>query len=137
MDDRQEYETEIGHIIQSPAKPGRERRREILDLADGLGLSKDTVGQKLYTTKVIREAAEDLGFPGGQALAAWRLASGFAHGRMWPDLMASEVSGAAPITGGAWVGVVISDTHIDKVAMWCDRFLERTLDLYDKRSQKH
>ncbi|RFS85974.1 hypothetical protein D0T12_04865 [Actinomadura spongiicola] len=135
FEQRGKYEDEIGHAPEPPAKRGSERRGEILQLAKDLGLPDNRVGAKLNMVDMIKRAAEDAGFTPSEPVAAWRMASGFVHGRVWPNLRASEPTGAVAIDGGAWIRFVISDEKLDEIALWCDRFLAHSLDVYRKRRQ--
>ncbi|MEU6997212.1 hypothetical protein [Nonomuraea sp. NPDC046570] len=134
--ERQNYETAVGHVVVPPAKSGSDRRDEVIAHAKSLGLPADRVGNELYISKTIRQAVDFMGHSGDQAVAAWRMASAFAHGKLWPTLRSSEVTSATPIQDGAWIGVVIDDTNLDEVAMWCDRLLEHTIMLFNARAQR-
>ena len=134
--ERQNYETAVGHVVVPPAKSGSDRRTEVIAHAKSLGLPADQVGGDLYISKMIRQAVDSMGQSGDEAVAAWRMASAFAHGKLWPTLRSSEVTGAALIEDGAWVSIVIDDAKIDEVAMWCDRLLEQTVILFNARARR-
>jgi hypothetical protein len=137
MDERDKYDKEIGHVPVPPAKTGSDRRAEIFALGASLNLPESRLKGKVLLGHTIRTAADEAGYPGGEAVAAWRMASGFVHGRMWPNLRATEPTEAIPMPGGAMVRIVISDEKLDEIAKWCDRLLERSLSLYMRRARNH
>jgi hypothetical protein len=137
MKERSKHEREMGYVPQPPAKSGSDRRDEIIDLAARLGLPESRVGANLTTYDVIRSVAQSAGYTATEPLAAWRMASGFVHGRFWPNLRASEPTALLPMKGGVGVRYVIDDEKFDEVAKWCDRFLERATSLYFKRARNH
>ncbi|MGW4493556.1 hypothetical protein [Streptomyces sp. NPDC004376] len=87
MRNRAQHEEDTSHIPEPGGKTGRERVQEIDDLAISLGISD--VRAKPAAGMLIGEAAAGADLEPQQVTAAWRAASGFAHGRYWPNLRMS------------------------------------------------
>jgi hypothetical protein len=130
MKERNKHENEVGHTPKPPAERGSERRDEVIQLAQSIGLPKKRVEAGLTIIETIQEAAKGAGYTPNEPVAAWRMASGFVHGRLWPNLRASDPTGALPMDGGFMMRFVISDEKLDEVALWCDRFMAHALDKY-------
>ncbi|MFK0238556.1 hypothetical protein [Streptomyces vinaceus] len=100
MRNRAQHEEETDHQPGPGGKTGRERRQDIADIALSLGIPTASLS-KPEAGKIIEAAAENAGLKAREVSAAWRAASGFAHGRYWPNLRASMPStpcAAAPTT---------------------------------------
>ncbi|MGW3631501.1 hypothetical protein ACWD7F_15255 [Streptomyces sp. NPDC005122] len=121
---RAQHERDTQHVTSPDGKTGEERREEVKQLAQELGLPKLP---KPDATSIISEAAASAGLEPTPTQALWRVASGFAHGRFWPNLRASEVRGAVPISnGGALVNFVVDDDQLEDMAEACRKLLEHT-----------
>ncbi|MFI0736026.1 hypothetical protein ACH4S9_44685 [Streptomyces sp. NPDC021225] len=129
---RAQHESDTNHVAGPRGRTGQERRAEVQQLADSLGLPKL---MKPEATGIISEAAASAGLDPTSTQALWRVASGFAHGRFWPNLRASEVRGAMPTTNGGFVlNVVIDDEQLKDMAEACRKLLEHTAKRYKARS---
>ncbi|MFF7154350.1 hypothetical protein [Streptomyces sp. NPDC008139] len=113
-----------------PGKSGYERRAEIQQLAQRLGLPKIP---KPTTNETVKAGARGADIDPDQALAAWQVASGFAHGRYWPVMRASEPRAARHMEGGYMVAFVIDDQQIEPVATLCLNLLNQVVDRYIDR----
>ncbi|MFC8175551.1 hypothetical protein [Streptomyces sp. NPDC057325] len=91
---RARHEEDTAHIPEPDGMSGRERRQEIADLALSLSIPVSSLA-KPEAGKVIAEAARSAGLREREVSAAWRAASGFAHGRYWPNLRTATPAGAA------------------------------------------
>jgi hypothetical protein len=87
MRNRAQHEEDTDHVPEPGGKTGRERVQEIESLAVSLGIHDRLA--KPEAGKLIADAAAGIGLEPRQVTAAWRAASGFAHGRYWPNLRAS------------------------------------------------
>ncbi|MGA5114927.1 hypothetical protein [Streptomyces pseudogriseolus] len=68
--------------------------------------------------------------------AAWRAASGFAHGRYWPNLRASQPRAAIPGADGVHtVALVIDEDQHRPLAEYCRIMLRRLQERYHARAQ--
>jgi len=70
------------------------RLKELQAIADARQLPVDQVKQKYSSTDVLTYAEEHARYADGQLLEplfAWRLCSGFAHGKIWANLAASKI----------------------------------------------
>ncbi|MFD8809490.1 hypothetical protein [Streptomyces sp. NPDC059597] len=83
----QQHEEDTDHVPGPGGKTGRGRVQEIENLAVSLGIHDRLA--KPEAGKLIAEAAAGIGLEPRRVTAAWRAASGFAHGRYWPNLRAS------------------------------------------------
>ncbi|MEU6228768.1 hypothetical protein [Streptomyces sp. NPDC047042] len=129
---RDQHEKDTKHVTGPQGKTGAERREEVEQLAQSLGLSKLT---KPVAISIINEAAASAGLEPNSTQALWRVASGFAHGRFWPYLRASEVRGVMPMPdGGHLVNFVVDDDQLKDMAEACRKLLEHTASRYKARS---
>ncbi|MEU9978695.1 hypothetical protein [Streptomyces sp. NPDC051014] len=129
---RAQHERDTNHVTGPDGKTGAERRAEVKELAQTLGLPGLT---KPEATTIIYEAAKSAGLEPTPTQALWRVASGFAHGRFWPNLRASEIRGAMPTSdGGALVDLVVDDDQLKDMAEACRKLLEHTASRYKARS---
>ncbi|MEU9992907.1 hypothetical protein AB0E10_40240 [Streptomyces sp. NPDC048045] len=68
--------------------------------------------------------------------AAWRAASGFAHGRYWPNLRASQPRAARKGADGVHtVALVIDEDQHRPLAEHCHTTLRRLQERYHARAQ--
>ncbi|MFE4628205.1 hypothetical protein [Streptomyces mirabilis] len=67
-----------GHTPAPGGMTGAQRHAEIRDLADQLGLNPLAAPK---TNQILNRAAPTVGLTAVEVCAAWRTASGFAHGR--------------------------------------------------------
>ncbi|MEV6859369.1 hypothetical protein AB0M89_37060 [Streptomyces microflavus] len=129
---RDQYERDTNHVPGPGGKSGAERREEVKHLAQTLGLPKLT---KPEATRIIYEAAASAGLAPTPTQALWRVASGFAHGRFWPDLRASKIRNGIPLPdGGALVHIVVDDIRLEEMAETCRKLLEHTASQYTAAS---
>lgn len=97
MRNRHQHETDTGHQPSGGGMTGAQRRAEIRALADRLALAPLTAPK---THQILLTAAPAAGLTAVKVGAAWRAASGFAHGRYWPNLRASQPRAAIPGADG-------------------------------------
>ncbi|WP_328908022.1 hypothetical protein OG230_36340 [Streptomyces sp. NBC_00234] len=130
---RQQHETDVHHIVTGPKeKTGAQREVEVKDLADSLGLPKLP---KPSAGDIIVSAATTAGLDPKLTRALWRVGSGFAHGRFWPYLRASEVRGLAiGSNGGYLLNFVVDDDQLKSMADACQKLLEHIAKRYEARS---
>ncbi|MDH6569479.1 hypothetical protein M2160_004500 [Streptomyces sp. SAI-117] len=129
---RAQHERDTNYVPRPGGKSGAERREEVKQLARNLGLPSLT---KPETTTIIYEAAASAGLDSTATQALWRVASGFAHGRFWPNLRATKVRSAMPLSnGGALVDFVLDDYQLAEMAEACRELLEHTASRYKARS---
>jgi hypothetical protein len=136
MRNRGQYEDDSGHVSTGPQeRSGRERQEQIRQLADNLEIPRASL-QKPETGAVIVSVAEAVGLDGVGARATWRIASGFAHGRYWPNLRAATPSAACPMPGGALVGLTIDRRKHNDLAVLCDRLLAAVVERHELRASQ-
>ncbi|MEU6641250.1 hypothetical protein ABZ863_01730 [Saccharomonospora sp. NPDC046836] len=83
LKDISDEHTATKELGATPAKPKAERDKRVKDVASQAGI---TAKIKVPTsTEIVEEAGNRLD-PELNALAAWRICSGFAHGRTWATL---------------------------------------------------
>ncbi|MER5446856.1 hypothetical protein ABT065_14600 [Streptomyces sp. NPDC002764] len=129
---RAQHERDTNHVPRPGGKTGTERREEVKQLAQTLGLPNLT---KPEATSIIYEAAAGAGLAPTPTQALWRVASGFAHGRFWPSLRAAKVRSATPISnGGVLVDFGVDDDQLEEMAEACRTLLEHTASRYKARS---
>jgi hypothetical protein len=133
MRNRQQHETDTGHLPTGGGKSGAERRAEIRALADRLGLAPLTAPR---THQILLTAAPAAGLTAVKVCAAWRAASGFAHGRYWPNLRASQPRAVVPGDDGVHaVAFVIDEDQHRPLAEHCRIMLLRLQERYEARAQ--
>ncbi|UXY32386.1 hypothetical protein [Streptomyces sp. HUAS TT20] len=111
---------------------GAQRRAEIRTLADGLGLAPLTAPK---TNRVLLEAAPAAGLTAVKVCAAWRAASGFAHGRYWPNLRIAQPRAATAADHGVHTfALVIDEDQHRPLAEYCHTMLSRLQDLHNARA---
>jgi hypothetical protein len=62
------------------------------------------------------------------------VASGFAHGRFWPNLRAAQARSAIPTADGYLVGMVIDDDQLEPLASACLKLLNHAASRYAARN---
>lgn len=117
-------------------KSAADRREDVKTLAKSLGLSVEDIFGRWSIGKIIRTAATETDLDANAMEASWRVGSGFAHGRMWPIIRASEATQAAPIPGGALVGLVMDDDKLRELADHCLALLNAALKRYEARRRR-
>ena len=128
---RAQHEDYVKHQVTGPhEKIGRQRREEVTQLASSLGLPPLT---RPAANSLIAEAAASAGLDPVRVRASWRVASGFAHGRLWPDLRASEPRSVAPATTGYLVKFVVDDDKLAEMATACTWLLTHIPPRYQAR----
>ncbi|MET9418995.1 hypothetical protein ABZY03_33395 [Streptomyces klenkii] len=134
MRNRAQHEEDTGHVPGPGGKTGRERRQEIVDLALSLGVPVASLN-KPEAGRVIEEAAGDAGLREREVTAAWRAASGFAHGRYWPNLRASMPGDAARSSPDHYLmALVIDETQHRPLTQQTRALLQRLHDRYAARA---
>lgn len=129
---RAQHERDTNYATPPGGRTGDERREEVRQLAQRLGLPALT---RPEATGIIFEAARSAGLEPTPTQALWRVASGFAHGRLWPNLRASEVRGTAVTSnGGHLLNLVVDDKHLKEMAEACRKILKHTASRYEARS---
>ncbi|MEU2182485.1 hypothetical protein [Streptomyces thermolilacinus] len=112
---------------------GAQRRAEIRAIADHLALAPLTAPR---THQILLTAAPTAGLTAARVGAAWRAASGFAHGRYWPNLRASQPRAAIPGDDGVHtVALVIDEDQHRPLAEYCRIMLRRLQEHYNARAQ--
>ncbi|MFE4960742.1 hypothetical protein ACFRCW_44215 [Streptomyces sp. NPDC056653] len=133
MRNRQQHETDTGHLPSGGGMTGAQRRAEIRALADWLGLAPLTAPR---THQILLSAAPAAGLSVVKVCAAWRAASGFAHGRYWPNLRASQPRAAiAGDDGVHTVAFVIDEDQHRPLTEYCRVMLLRLQERYEVRAQ--
>ncbi|HEV2634514.1 MAG TPA: hypothetical protein VGX23_05175 [Actinocrinis sp.] len=128
---RAQHEQDTGRRPSGPrAKSGEQRRNEVKALADSLGLAI----QKPGAGQIITIAAGYAGLNADQTRASWRVASGFAHGRFWPNMSAAQPWGATPLSDGYLFALVLNDNELERLANACKALFEYALSRYQARS---
>ncbi|QEU96973.1 hypothetical protein [Streptomyces kanamyceticus] len=133
MRNRHQHEQDTGQIPAPPGQSGALRRAEIRALADQLALAPLAAPK---TNEIISQAAPAAGLTAVKVCAAWRAASGFAHGRYWPNLRASQPRAALPADdhGVYTVALVIDEDQHQPLAHYCHTMLNRLQDAYHARA---
>ncbi|MFH7340741.1 hypothetical protein [Streptomyces sp. KHY 26] len=81
-------------------------------------------------------AAPTAGLSTVKVAAAWRAASGFVHGRYWPNLRASQPCAAIPGADGVHTVVLVIDEDQHRpLAEYCHTMLDRLQEHYAARAQ--
>ncbi|GGZ25489.1 hypothetical protein GCM10010300_81080 [Streptomyces olivaceoviridis] len=133
MRNRQQHETDTGHHPSQTGMTGAQRRAEIRALADQIGLAPLT---RPGTHQILLTAAPAAGLTAVKVGAAWRPASGFAHGRYWPNLRASQPRAAVPGADGVHtVALIIDEDQHRPVAEYCRVMLRQLQEHYQARAQ--
>lgn len=133
MRNRQQHETDTGHQPSGDGMTGAQRRAEIRGIADRLGLPPLT---RPGTHQIVLAAAPTAGLTAGKVGAAWRAASGFAHGRYWPNLRASQPRAVIPGADGVHTVALVIDEDLHRpLAEYCHTMLDRLQEYYEARAQ--
>ncbi|MDX3364086.1 hypothetical protein ACIBWG_32470 [Streptomyces griseoaurantiacus] len=133
MRNRQQHETDTGHLPSGGGLTGAQRRAEIRALADQLGLAPLTAPR---THQILLTAAPAAGLTAVKVGAAWRAASGFAHGRYWPNLRASQPRAVIPGGDGVHtVAFVLDEDQHRPLAEYCRIMLDRLQEHYEARAR--
>ncbi|MGI5451416.1 hypothetical protein ACQEVM_37790 [Streptomyces sp. CA-243310] len=136
MRNRAQHEEITAHVPEDGGKTGRERVQEIEALALSLGIAHPRA--KPQAGKVIEEAAEGAGLAPKKATAVWNAASGFAHGRYWPNLRVSTPIDA--LRGGPdhyLMALVINEDEHRPLARYTHDFLKHVQNRYIARATVH
>ncbi|MFJ5212275.1 hypothetical protein [Streptomyces nigra] len=133
MLNRNQHELDTGHTPSGGGMTGAQRRAEIRAIADHLALAPLTTPR---THQILLTAAPTAGLTAVKVGAAWRAASGFAHGRYWPNLRASQPRAAIPGDDGVHtVALVIDEDQHRPLAEYCRIMLRRLQEHYNARAQ--
>lgn len=136
MRNRAQHEADTGHIPAPGGKTGTERRQEIYHLADTLGISPLPVPK---AGAIVEQAATAAGLDPVRTRAVWRAASGFAHGRYWPNLRAAQPR-AAHTTARPDVSlaaIVLDEAQHQPLADACHTLLRHLRNRYLARARSH
>ncbi|MFB6755716.1 hypothetical protein ACFCX6_32920 [Streptomyces sp. NPDC056353] len=134
MRNRHQHEEDTGHQPSGAGKTGAERRAEIKDIADRLGLPPLT---RPGTLQILLAAAPSAGLT-VKVGAVWRAASGFAHGRYSPTLRASQPRAALQADNGIHtLALVIDEYQHRSLAQYCHSMLRRLHEHYTARAHAH
>ncbi|MEU2793966.1 hypothetical protein [Streptomyces sp. NPDC007100] len=131
MRNRAQHEQDTGHAPGPEGKTGLERRQEIRALAASLGLPP-LVAPKTHV--ILEQAAPAVGLDPVAVRASWRAASGFAHGRFWPYLRASQPRAAMETGDGYLVAMVVDESQHGPLARHCHTMLCHLRDRYLARA---
>ena len=102
-------------------------------IADHLALAPLTAPR---THQILLAAAPVAGLTAVKVGAAWRAASGFAHGRYWPNLRASQPRAARPGADGVrTVALVIDEDQHRPLAEYSRIMLRQLQERYHARTQ--
>ncbi|WP_324790395.1 hypothetical protein [Streptomyces sp. H51] len=133
MRNRHQHEQDTGHLPTGGGLSGAQRRAEIRAIADHLALAPLTAPR---THQILLAAAPVAGLTAVEVGAAWRAASGFAHGRYWPNLRASQPRAAIPGADGVHtIALVIDEDQHRPLAEYCRIMLRRLQERYHARAQ--
>ncbi|MEW1725013.1 hypothetical protein ACIOWG_27240 [Streptomyces sp. NPDC087658] len=127
---RADHEADVNHITSPWGRTGTERYEEVRQLAVSLGLPGLP---RPSATKIITEAAATAQLEPDQTRALWRVASGFAHGRFWPNLRAAEVLDLNRGPDGYLVNFGVDDEKLEKLSKACLQLLQRAERRYRAR----
>ncbi|WP_406340232.1 hypothetical protein [Streptomyces sp. NBC_00648] len=136
MRNRYQHEQDTGQVPAPPGMSGAQRCDEIRSLASQLALAPLTAPK---THAILLEAAPAAGLTAVRVGAAWRAASGFAHGRYWPNLRASQPHAAlaADDRGVHTFALVIDEDQHKPLAQYCCTMLNWLQESYRARSTAH
>lgn len=126
----EQYEQDTGFEPIQNQKTGKQRFDEIVLLASQMGLPRPV---KPKIEEVVMAAAVQAGLNDVETRALWRVASGFAHGRQWPNLRTLEARDVKALRSGYSVGLVLGDEQFKKMAESVLAVLSRAEDLYHAR----
>ncbi|MFI1443270.1 hypothetical protein [Streptomyces fructofermentans] len=133
MRNRHQHEQDTGHQPSGAGRTGAQRRAEIKDIADRLGLPPLI---RPGTHQILLAAAPSAGLTPVRVGAAWRAASGFAHGRYWPNLRASQPCAALQADNGTHtLALVIDEDQHRPLAHYCHSMLRRLQEHCTARAQ--
>ncbi len=127
---REQYEQDTQFQPVLGQKTGKQRLDEVVELADRLDLPK--LGRPKIED-VVMAAAVEVGLGDVKTRALWRVASGFAHGRQWPNLRTLEIQGVRASGSGYSVGLVLGDEQFKNMAEAVLALLTRAEDRYHAR----
>ncbi|MDA2809889.1 hypothetical protein O4J56_04500 [Nocardiopsis sp. RSe5-2] len=134
LDKRHKWESKSGWRVPEGGESGRQRRDKFLNDAAHKGMDPNKVGGRPKYTEALEEAAKRCGQDPDRVVAAWQLASGFAHGKQWPYLRGSDVTGTDRTREGTVHHVEFSEESFDPLASYIREFLECAVTTYEKRS---
>lgn len=127
---RADHETDVNHVTGLWGRTGTQRYEDVRQLAVDLGLPGLP---RPSATKIITEAAVTARLEPDQTRALWRVASGFAHGRFWPNLRAAEVHDVNRADDGYLLQFGVDDEKLERLANACLQLLQRTDRRYRAR----
>ena len=134
MRNRGQHENDTEFVPKAPGKTGSERRQEVRQVAARLSLPQLTAPK---AGDIIKVAARAATLDPTETLASWRVASGFAHGRYWPLLRASDPRAATPNQYGHLIALVMADEQVKPLSDACLTLLNFVADRYAERSTGH
>ena len=92
-----------------------------------MGLDGAKVVTPLNHGDVVGAAGAVAGWKHKIAMARWREASAFAHGRTWPMLKFAESTNAELIRGGFALRMVLDEKHLEPLTRLTHDVLQRAL----------
>ncbi|MGA5424919.1 hypothetical protein [Streptomyces lavendulocolor] len=135
MRNRHQHERDTGYQPDVGGMTGAQRRGQIRAIADRLSLAPLTAPK---ANQVLLDAAPAAGLTAVKVCATWRAASGFAHGRYWPNLRVSMPIDA--VRGGPdhyLAALVIDESEHRKLAQYTRALLQNVQARYLARSTTH
>jgi hypothetical protein len=128
--ERGTWEKESRRKQPAEGKSGDNRANDIAALANRLGLEGSKVVTQLNYGDAVGAAGAAAGWKHKVAMARWREASAFAHGRTWPLLKLAEPTNAELIRGGFALRMVLDEKHFEPLARLTHDVLQRGLVEY-------
>lgn len=136
FDQRRKWENDTGYTPTGQRElSGADRRQQIIDLGTSMGLDPKVIGRDPTIVGVLDAAAAHAGLDVALMRATWRIASGFAHGRMWPNLRAATPRAAHEHGDGYFIAFVIDDARLAELTGYCTTLLDLVMARYDARSR--
>jgi hypothetical protein len=128
--ERANWEKDRGHAAGRAAAEKKRGRVEAIAAANRVTLPSRWVG---YGTLVYRAAVLIGHNHPEHARALWRVASGYAHGRFWPNLQTSTPESARPISGGLTVEMSLDESKYSEIADLTHKVATLAIDRFEQR----
>jgi hypothetical protein len=130
--ERQKWEDDTHRPVTG--RSGKEWQGVVESLATGFGLKATQVTTALNYADAVGDAGLAVGHTRLDARARWREASGFAHGKFWPQLMLTSPRDAEVIPGGLGMALTLHEERLRPVAELTHDILEGALTRYAELS---
>jgi hypothetical protein len=130
MTERSLWEADTELEIVAPARGGKARAAELMEIGQELDLRATQISPRLSYADVVAEAGRLAAWKREVARARWRESSGFAHGRTWPVLQLSKPNAAELIRGGYSFAVTLAENRHRELAKLATALFLRALDDY-------